>query len=277
MVIMPSFIIPPGRIELSIRGKGSGDVPWFKDTETYLQLVLFLIILGVLYIFISGALRGWQGLWVLINVVGGYIILQNPRMRKMIHRTWRGVLKPKVWGLALLNLFLIALSILMISFLFAGGGGDGSDEGGNPFVSNILLVVVMFPIIPLFADAETHIFQAFILKIFLKDEFRECPKCKKSTPPGVPCGHCGQDIPGERINGAAAWVGILISAVIFAGAHMVLLMNFIPIILVIGGILLGWAYLRKGHLFASRVHLVYDLVLIFIIFLTMLSDLGGIM
>ena len=262
---------------MAFKKKVSGDIPWYKDTETYLQLVLFLIILGVLYIFISGVMRGWQGIWVLINVVGGYIILQNPRMRKMIHRTWRGLLSPKVWGLALLNLFLIAVSIFLISILFSGGGGNGgSASGGNPFVSNILLVVVMFPIIPLFADAETHLFQAMILKIFLRDDFSDCPKCKKPAPSGVPCGNCGHQMSGERISGTTAWIGILISAVIFAGAHMVLLMNFVPIILVIGGILLGWAYLKKGHLFTAQVHLVYDLVLIAIIFFAMLSDLGGI-
>ncbi len=262
---------------MAIRGDRSDDIPWYRDTETYLQLVLFLIIIGVLYIFISGALRGWQGIWVLINVVGGYIILQNPKMRKMIHRTWRGLLIPKVWGLAILNIFLIAVSIGIISFMFSGGGSGGSGGGGNPFVSNILLVVVMFPIIPLFADAETHLFQAFILKFFLRDEFRECPKCKKQVPPGLPCGTCGKKIEGERVKGISAWIGVLISAFIFAGAHMALLMSVIPIILVIGGILLGWAYLRKGHLFAAQVHLVYDLVLIVFIFFSMLSNLGGIL
>jgi hypothetical protein len=262
---------------LQDKGRRSKRSAWYRDTETYLQIVLFLIILGVLYIFISGALKGWQGVWVLINVIGGYIILQNPKMRKMIHRTWRGLLIPKVWGLALLNLSLIAISVILISVMISGGGGSGGGGGGNPFVSNILLVVVMFPIIPLFADAETHLFQAMILKIFLKDDFKECPRCKKPTPPGVPCGTCSGAIHGNKLTGGIVWIAIIISAFIFALAHMVLLMSFVPILLMIGGILLGWAYVKKGHLYAAQVHLVYDLILIVMIFFSMLSDLGGIL
>ncbi len=253
-------------------------VPWHKNQETWLQLVLLLITLGVVYIFLTEKMGGWQGAWVLINVIGGYIILNKPKIRKTVREIWRGVLRPVIWGYALFNLFLIAVAGVLLVIFFSSGSGGGSSSNGNPFVSNILLVIVLFPIIPLFANAETQLFQAFFLGLFLKGEYVNCPKCEKVTPPGVPCVHCGKDIEGKRLKGPQVWLAILISALVFSGAHMLLLMSFTPIFLTIGGAILGWAYLNKGHTFTAQVHLVYDLILITLLFLFYLSiDFGGIL
>ncbi|MFW3147277.1 MAG: hypothetical protein ACMUIE_10765 [Thermoplasmatota archaeon] len=252
-------------------------VPWFKREDTWLQLVLLLITLGVVYIFLTENMKGWQGIWVLVNVVGGYIILNNPRMRKKVREIWGGVLRPVIWGFALVNLLLVIVAgAAMVLFFSSGGGGSGGGGNGNPFVSNILLVIVLFPIIPLFADAETYLFQALFLGLFLKSDYRNCKECGKVSPPGIPCAHCGATMGGDKLRGAQVWLAILISSLVFAGAHMLLLMSFTPIILMVGGVILGWAYLNKGHQFTAQVHLVYDLILITLLFIVyLLSDIGG--
>jgi len=264
---------------LSSGERNGGFIPWYRKSETWLQFVLLLIMICVFYIFLEENMGGWQGIWVLVNVVGGYLILNKPEMRKKVRNIWRGVLHIRVWGYALFNLLLVAAAAGIMSLYMTSGGSDGagSGGGGNPFVSNILLVVVLFPIIPLFADAETYLFQGLIIGLFLKREYVNCPECGKTIPPGVPCHFCGNDSgSGRSIRGPEAWLAVSLSAIVFAGAHMVLLMSFAPIILALGGLILGWAYLRKGHLFTARVHLVYDLVLICgLFFFYLLSEIGG--
>ena len=223
-----------------------------------------MIIIGVLYIFVTEEMYNWQGIWVLINVVAGYLILNNNRTLKRVREVWKGVLIPGVWAIAILNLFLVIISATIIAMLGTRGGGESS---GNPFVSNILLVIVLFPIIPLFADAETHLFQRLILGKILKERYRNCPKCSKLTPPGINCVHCGKYVGGDKLSGPRVWTAVSVSALVFAGAHMLLLMSLAPILLTIGGFILGWLYLKRGHLFTARVHMVYNLVLILLLFL----------
>lgn len=259
---------------MKVPDKRTRTTPWYRREDTYLQLVLLMITLGVIYIFITQEMKGWQGVWVLTNVVAGYIILNNTRTRIKVRSIWRGVLSLKVWGYAIFNLLLIAITVGVISIFLYTGSGPGGGEG-NPFVSNILLVIVLFPIIPLFADAETYIFQAFLIGIFLKGEFRNCPKCQKIGPPGVPCAQCGIDNDGPKLKGPLTLLAITVSSLVFAGAHMLLLDSFVPIILIIGGMILGWTYLNKGHLFTARVHLVYNLILICGLFAVyLIRDLG---
>ena len=227
----------------------------------------FLYIFIALYIlFIPIDIRT---IWVLVNIIIGYAILSSKKARNYYWEMFKGFGDRKAWLYAILNLILI-FSTIMIPFivsLMANGGGDANGTGdgsnANPFVSNYIFLLFVIPIIPLFADAETKIFQGWIIKGLNSKRLIDCPECGRKTLPLKTCDLCGKKLTENKVvDFSNYYPAIIVSGVIFGIAHVILVGSITPIVLTIGGILLGYLYVKEGAWLVARVHMIYDYLII---------------
>jgi hypothetical protein len=209
----------------------------------------------------------FRTVWVLINVIFGYAILSNERARRYYGSFFVGFKEKKVWMYSIINLLLIFsvmfVPLLLTSSFSSFGGGDGGDSSANPFVSNYLFLLAIIPIVPLFADAETKIFQEMIIKGLNKKTLVECKTCGKKSLPLKKCDLCSSDLLATEAFDLQKYMpSIIFGGFIFGIAHVLLVGSIFPIVLTAGGILLGILYVKEGARVVAKVHMVYDYLVI---------------
>jgi hypothetical protein len=241
------------------------------DTSDLLMMVgygLFVYVFIALYlIFIDVNIRT---LWVLFNIVIGYAILSNEKARKYYGNMFKGFKEGKVWMYAVLNLILVIMVVAIPAILFAPSG-NGGDSEANPFVSSAIFLLFLIPIVPLFADAETKIFQGWIIKGLNRNQLMECPHCNKKTLPVEVCNECGNKLLDKPVFDVMQYMpAIVISGFIFAIAHVILVGSILPMVIIIGGILLGYLYVKEGSMLVAKVHMLYNYLVIGIIIIGVL-------
>lgn len=226
---------------------------------------LFVYIFTALYlIFIPISI---QSIWVLINIVIGYAILSNKKARNYFGKLFLGFLEKKVWLYAIINIVMIFSTLFAPSLFASDAGNDVSGNSkGNPFISNLIFLLAILPIVPLFADAETRLFQGLIIKGFHKQDLIKCKKCGKMALPQNKCDICRAKLLENPINDFVSYFpAIIISGIIFGLAHVVLIGSIIPIVLTVGGVFLGILYVKEGANMVAKVHMVYNYVVICLI------------
>ena len=204
--------------------------------------------------------------WVLINMIFGFTILLSETVRKYYLQLLKGFLEPKMLAYAMVNLGLIYSAVLLPSLIF-GSSGTGS-SGTNPFVSNSIFLLFMLPLVPLFADAETKLFQGLIIKRFHSMSLVVCRTCGRKSLSMMKCDMCQSDLLATPAKSIWAYLpAILVSGFIFGLAHVILIGTLYPIILTLGGIFLGLLYVREGSLAVAKVHMLYNYMVMTIIIL----------
>ncbi len=245
---------------------------------TKLDLVLKTIMLLTIFIFITLYLLffdfSWQYSWVVFNLGVGYMILTNGKRRNYYLRFFKGFLEIKVWAYAALNIFLVVGTMVLFFFISSGSTGGGSDGGGgNPFVSNPLFLLFLIPIVPIFADAETRIFQGLIIKKIMGRYLTSCKSCQKKALALEKCDLCGNDTGVSKVRELShlylSKVAVFVSAFVFALVHVILTWNVGTFILIVGGYLLGHLYIKEGAVMVAKVHMIYNYILLFILIISM--------
>jgi hypothetical protein len=240
-----------------------------REVLTLIGYGIFVyVFFAIFFIFVP---INFRTIWVLFNIVLGYAILSNDKARKYYGSMFSGFKERKVWLYSILNLgliigaTLIPLLLIVLSGGSGGAGGNGESES-NPFVSNYLFLLAVIPIIPLFADAETRIFQGWIIKGLNSSHLVECKNCGKKSLPLVKCDLCNAKLlKTEAFHLQKYMPAIIFSGFIFGLAHVLLVGSLFPLLLTIGGILLGVLYIKEGAMIVAKVHMVYNYLIITII------------
>lgn len=256
-----------GSVEESITEENEWDPITIDRKELMIQIsygIFVYIFIALFIIFIEVNIRT---VWVLFNIIIGYAILSNEKARRYFYNILKGFKELKVWAYAVLNLMLILSVVLIPALLFSGsGGGGGGGSDPNPFVSNYIFLLFLIPIVPLFADAETKIFQEWIIKGVHRKVLIECKSCGRKALPMERCDLCGaKQMESSAYSVSTYMPAILISGFIFALAHVILVGSLLPMLLIIGGILLGILYVKDGAILVAKVHMLYNYLVIGII------------
>lgn len=262
-------------------GKGNGGA-WSKSDVSFRDYLVKIVMLLLVYVFAMLYLLAfdfsWRNAWVVFNLGFAYIIISDRKKRQYYGKFFRGFIEPRSWGYALVNIVLVVGAVYVFAFIMGiGSSGSGSGSGGggsNPFVSSPLFLLFILPIVPLFADAETKLFQGLIIRRLLKKQLVVCTTCGKMALPMKKCDLCGglTGISGERdiMQMPGAKAAVLLSAFVFALAHVILTLNPGALVLLIGGYLLGYLYVKEGADTVAKVHMLYDYILLVGIILLMI-------
>jgi hypothetical protein len=236
-----------------------------ERTLTTVSVIALFILTSGYILFIPGSC---QSSWVLLNIGVGYLVLSDARRRNYYGGFLRAFLEPRVWAYAMLMLALV----LGGSFLGAlarehlpQGSNPALGTGGNPFVSTPFFLLFLLPVIPLFADAETRLFQAWIIRGFAKGSLVECKSCGKKSLPGPKCDLCGNATGQEHSGAPGSWrlpAAMVASAVVFGLAHVLLTWNLAAMAVAIGGFFMARVYVTRGAMFVAKIHMLYDYILI---------------
>jgi hypothetical protein len=237
-----------------------------KDRFFLNGTIIVLFLLMTLYIIFIPA--SCQTSWVILNVGIGYIMLGEPKRREYYGSFFRAFKEKEIWFFAIIMILLVLGGSYAGEWLMAllpPTSRPSLGGGGNPFVSTPLFLLFLVPIVPLFANAETIIFQSYILKAFVKSELIECKKCGRKMIPSNKCDMCG-GLTGEtgakiRSN-TRLGIAQVMSAIIFGSVHVLLTWNLGAMVIVIGGYFLARLYVSKGALYVAKIHMMYDYILI---------------
>jgi hypothetical protein len=250
-----------GSLEEGVTEENEWDPINIDRKELMIQIsygIFVYIFITLFIIFIEVNIRT---VWVLFNIIIGYAILSNEKARKYYYNILKGFREAKVWAYAVLNLVLI-LSVVLIPALFISSSGGG-DTSPNPFVSNYIFLLFLIPIVPLFADAETKIFQEWIIKGVHRNVLVKCKSCERKALPMERCDLCRAKQMESSAYGISSYMpAILLSGFIFALAHVILVGSILPMMLIIGGILLGILYVKDGAILVAKVHMLYNYLVI---------------
>ncbi len=233
--------------------KGSHD----NDFYFLFIAVMMVILLGSFFILSLNA--SCTTLWVIANLVIGYIALSEDKIRNRYMAILKEIKNVSVWVYALLMLALVLAPVVLLSIFYP----PSNDSSGavNPFVSNIVFILSVIPIVPLFAYAETMVFQRYIISGILKNYRYRCPHCGGMAIGIHRCDLCGY--PHENpIPPESRTFAIILSAVVFALAHILLVGSILAGITFVGGYVLGDLYLREGWLPVAATHTLYDYLII---------------
>lgn len=232
------------------------------DEDFYFILLASVMILILAYYFVFSEYLSLSTLWVVLNLSVGYILLMDERIRKKYTAILRGALDMKVWGYAIFLVVLLFSSILPLILLSSGSGGN---SGGNPFISNPVFLAVTIPLIPMFAYAETSLFQRYVMKAVLRSHSYKCPSCGAMAIGVERCDVCGFPVNAGEIPGTMRLMAIGASAGTFALAHIILTGSLLASLTFIGGYLMASIYLKEGWLPVARIHAIYDYIIIGIV------------
>jgi len=306
-------------------------IPRGEQFTRFLFMAVVGVITGAYLVFPS---EGARSIWVLFNVTVAYGVLQNPNKRRFYWRFFGAFKEKRIWGLTI-----VMLAMILVSMSVALGSSEtaakDTEDAENPFVSNFIFILAMLPIVPLFAFAETLIFQAWIAKLFFPESYRYCRKCRAIVMmgPNSNCSYCGKpdddhiknnatndgdnDIDRKRKDdireyrkglgienenenenedgreagettprgpapprGPRRWLAIILSGLVFGGAHALLIGSWIPMVLAVPGVYMAHLYFKEGYLTVTKVHLLYDYIILgFLLLGTLLmaiADLTGV-
>ncbi len=234
------------------------------DDDFYFLVLASIVVLVLAAYYILSPENSCVTLWVLINLIAGYLALTERGIRGRYVAILKGMKTPRYWGYALLMLFLVSFPFVLAFFLNPASPSQSGGSQGNPYLSNIVFILSLLPIVPLFAYAETQIFQRFILYLLLKKYSYRCPKCGGTAIGLYRCDLCGaphrNDIPAD-----ARAISIGASAAIFALAHVLLVGSFLAGLTFVGGVLLADIYIKEGWYPVSVIHAIYDYIIIAIV------------
>jgi hypothetical protein len=118
--------------------------------------------------------------------------------------------------------------------------------------------------VPLFADAETRLFQSWIIKWFMRRHLVTCRSCGKHSLPGPRCDICGGETgwTGNPDNSLRLRSAIVVSALVFGLAHVLLTWNLAVMAVAIGGYFMARTYVTRGAMFVAKIHMLYDYILL---------------
>ena len=236
-------------------GRTEGEVSHDNDFYFLLIAVICVIFLGTFFALNLNV--SCTTLWVITNLILGYVALSEDKIRSRYIAIVREMKNILVWIYALLMLALIFAPFVVFFLLYPSPSNSNSTSNVNPFVSNMVFVLTIIPIIPLFAYAETMVFQRYIISGILKNYRYRCPKCDGLAIGTQRCDLCGY--PHQNpIPAGIKWMAVIISAMVFSIAHILLVGSIFAGLTFIGGCVLGNLYIRDGWLPVAATHALYD-------------------
>jgi len=159
-----------------------------------------------------------QEIWVLLNLLAAFLVLVvDPKfyiscMRKCLY------IKGSLIGMALVPVA-ICLGLLFSSYVPSSGNG-------NPYTASIPLIVSVMILLPLFAIAETEIFQK---------------------------------LPIENLGK----IGVPVSSIMFGAAHAIQNIDLLSgVVLTFVGAVFAVSYIKGGFKLTASIHYSYDLTLL---------------
>ncbi len=236
-------------------GRTEGVVSHDNDFYFLLISVICVIFLGTF--FVLNLNMSCTTLWVITNLILGYVALSEDKIRSRYIAIVREMKNILVWIYALLMLVLIFAPFVVLFLLYPSSSNSNGTGNVNPFVSNMVFVLTIIPIIPLFAYAETMVFQRCIISGILKNYRYRCPKCDGLAIGTQRCDLCGYPYQNP-IPAGIKWIAVIISATVFSIAHILLVGSIFAGLTFIGGCVLGNLYIKDGWLPVAATHALYD-------------------
>ncbi len=236
-------------------GQAEGEVSHNNDFYFLLIAVICVILLGTFFVLNLNA--SCATFWVITNLILGYIALSEDKIRNRYMAIVRAMKNILVWSYALLMLALVLAPVLFLFLLYPHSPNSTTAGNVNPFVSNIIFVLTIIPIVPLFAYAETIVFQKYIISGILKNYRYRCPHCGGVAIGTQRCDLCGY--PRQNpIPAGIKWTAVMVSATVFSIAHILLVGSIFAGLTFIGGCVLGDLYIKDGWLPVAATHALYD-------------------